>query len=562
MKKKASVKCLYFVRIKSRNSSYCSENRDVICLNGTCEENARCDGIYQCPYGEDEHWCLTYHLYTDDLLYRSFKYSARNKNNDNEFIPYFPKIDIQDTRKRRNIMSSEQIQSKWLFFNSSQNHQQIQAKTLLSDNSRQQIFSRLTYVCNRGFPLYIPTYNITRCACPPSYYGPLCEYFSDRISIITHLDLTTFSTSIQASLLTIVVHLYFLNTIIDHHNFHVNPLLEQNNPVKHRFYLLYSRSYDFIQHKRSRYFNRTDIINHHPYSVHFDIYSLTNNQTNELGSFHYPIYFDFLPAFRLATILKFPLWFNNLTLDPCASNPCNSNSTCKPILNQNHSYYCSCKSGYSGINCQDYDPQCLSYCNSKAICRPNYRGLVSNPNYPLCICPLGHFGPRCYLENEACKSNPCGQNSTCYPSYDPSGENPIICECSKQFYGDRCQHEKLNIYIRINMTIAARASNIQFDDVFRPSSKMKLHHQQIMCDLQKIIEFNHGRNYIPALSILKIYQELPSPRYFILYIQSFRRKLINLTITPEECPHVLELLSQSNVLFIHISYNYYEHFVF
>ncbi len=56
-----------------------------------------------------------------------------------------------------------------------------------------------------------------------------------------------------------------------------------------------------LTHKKRRYFNRSDIIDNHPYSVHFDAYLFENNNSiEEIGSWHYPIYFDYLPAFRLA----------------------------------------------------------------------------------------------------------------------------------------------------------------------------------------------------------------------------------------------------------------------
>jgi hypothetical protein len=222
--------------------------------------------------------------------------------------------------------------------------------------------------------------------------------------------------------------------------------------------LLYSRFNGFLNYRQARYFYRTDILNYHPYSVHFDIFALNENGTNELGSFYHLIYFDFLPVFRLATVLKFPSWINNVTLDSCVPNPCNSNSSCKPIPNKNQSFYCSCKSGYSGLYCEKYHAECSLYCSSDSICRPNHRGLIGNSDHPLCICPLGHFGPHCHLRNEACKSNPCGLNATCYPSYDPSEENSVICMCSEEFYGDRCQNEKLMVQVQVNMTALVTVS--------------------------------------------------------------------------------------------------------
>ena len=42
-----------------RNTGACSGLQDMVCLNGRCAKNARCNGIYECPEGEDEYWCYT-----------------------------------------------------------------------------------------------------------------------------------------------------------------------------------------------------------------------------------------------------------------------------------------------------------------------------------------------------------------------------------------------------------------------------------------------------------------------------------------------------------------------
>ncbi|CAF2007705.1 unnamed protein product [Rotaria magnacalcarata] len=143
-----------------------------------------------------------------------------------------------------------------------------------------------------------------------------------------------------------------------------------------------------LVHKRDRYFYRTDIIDNHPYSVHFDLYTLKKNKNvEEIGSWHYPIYFDYLPSHRLAVVLRFPSRYENRTFNPCSQRSCRQNSTCLPILNQNHSYYCSFKSGYYGKQCDLYEPHCETCCSSNALCR------ATHGTNPYCICPLDHFGP-------------------------------------------------------------------------------------------------------------------------------------------------------------------------
>jgi hypothetical protein len=118
--------------------------------------------------------------------------------------------------------------------------------------------------------------------------------------------------------LKIKTNFLFHDKIIDHHVFDVIPRFQTIMNYKHQFYLLYSRSDHMLAHKQERYFNRTDVINNHPYSVHFDVFSLEkNNHMREIGSWHYPIYFDYLPAYRLAVVLRFPSWLNDAKFDPC-----------------------------------------------------------------------------------------------------------------------------------------------------------------------------------------------------------------------------------------------------
>ncbi|CAF4167986.1 unnamed protein product, partial [Adineta steineri] len=391
-----SVLCSY----KSKNSSWCAGSQDVVCLDGTCVENARCDGMYHCQNGEDEHWCPADKRLEAIIAYRNIKHENRSIRHYLPDIRPFPKVSAAPLGKKNN-KSSFEWSSPQLSLMDSFGKEQNDSKTLFSKSIDPGIEIWLSYICNRGFPLWSPNTKSYQCLCPPTFYGLQCQFFSDRISVITHLDLPTFPVNSSARLITVVAIFYFRNVIMDHHTFHVNPSLETNKPIKHRFYLLYSRFDAYLNHKKSRYFNRTDILHDHPYDVYFDIFVLTENAREQIGFSYHPIYFDFLPAFRLATVLKYPSWISNSTLNPCNSNPCNANAFCNPVLNKMRTYICSCKSGYSGLNCEKYHTECSIYCSSDSICRPNYRRVIANTQHPLCICPFGYFGPRCHLRNDA-----------------------------------------------------------------------------------------------------------------------------------------------------------------
>ncbi|CAF0803116.1 unnamed protein product [Adineta steineri] len=479
----------------------CSGIHDVMCLDGRCVKNGRCNGQSDCFHGEDEYWCAPSTL-ANQLVYRYNKKTATRSN----------------------------AYSVLEFPNQKQLSKHI-------TNPRTDYFSIMhSYQCNRG--VAILNRNETICLCPPAYYGRWCEFFSDRISVITHIDQKT----LLNNTLKIKATLIFEDHIIDDHDFTIIQTVENLKQIKHKFYLVYSRSAQMLTHKRVRYFNRTDVINHHPYSVHFDVFSLEkDNSVKELGSWHYPVYFDYLPAYRLAVVLKFPTWFLNNTTNPCSQHNCNINSTCMPLFNQNDAYYCSCKSGYYGKYCELYLPRCETYCSVNALCRKN-----SNKLEPDCICPLNRFGPRCNLKHDDCDSNPCLNNGTCFSTDDQSGEASYMCHCSKRFYGNRCQYEMGSVHVDLNMTHLSSigATVVQLYDIQTPSFQLLIQHQQVSYTIPSKINYYHSAAYAPSLGLLKIYENLTYPEYFIIYSLT-QKSVINITSTPEHCPHVSLLLIKS-----------------
>ncbi|CAF2228918.1 unnamed protein product [Rotaria magnacalcarata] len=494
----------------------CSNDKDVICLGSNeCKKKAKCDGTVDCEYGEDEYWCIP-ESFKNHIVYCSAKEINLRRNSQfisTERFPIFP-IPVPDQRESENVITK---------------------------STTDPFVTIYSYQCNRG--VAILERNETRCLCPPAYYGDWCEFFSDRISIIAHIDHKTMPKIFENINLKIRTNLLFDNETIEHHEFIVIPSIENTRKIKHKFYLVYSRSHDMLVHKRWRYFNQTDVLNHHPYSVHFDVFSLRKNNTiKEVGSWHYPIYFDYLPAFRLAAVLKFPPWFGNATLDPCLANSCNNNSTCMPVFNQNHSYYCLCKSGYYGKDCSWYEPRCEHYCADNALCHiDKYDSQIRKAN-PSCLCTVGRFGARCYLKYDDCDPNPCLNNGTCLSTYDRSGEVSYICNCSVQFYENECQNEKASVNVTLNMTfeLVALATVVQLYDIAIPSLMLLIQHQRVTYGFPSTITYNHPYAYAPYLGVLKVYEDLVRQVYFIMYL--LHQSEINITTSPERCPHASSLL--------------------
>ena len=498
-------------------SESCSGSHDVICLeNRECKKNVRCDAKPDCSHGEDEYWCAT-GTTTDQIYYRWNKYARYSGKQSSVNLSPFPNN------------SNEQLLSRSIL-----------------NSAIPSVSNAISYKCNRGIAVFHR--NETFCFCPPAYYGRQCEFFADRISIIAYVDHKPLL-KVKANItMTVRTNFLFENKLLDYHDFHLVPKWENKDKIKHKFYLLYSRSIEMIEHKQRRYFNRTDIAHHHPYSVHFDAFLFDENgKHGEIGSWHYPIYFDYLPAFRLAVVLKLPSWFGNIkTINSCSNNKCNENASCLPIYNQNHSYYCSCKDGYYGPNCTIYEQRCTGHCASNAFCRVNDDHSTNNSNRLSCICPPDRFGSRCHLKYDECHPNPCLNNGSCSVTYDRSGERPYICNCTERFYGSCCEHLKASVHVQLNTTneLSARATVVQLFDYTVPFTLI-IQYQKVYHQFPSEIYYEHSDIRPPIIGLLKIYDEHFHWKYSLMYLQEQRtNKIIS---TPIECPHSSSLLSHSSI---------------
>jgi len=225
--------------------SNCSTTKDAVCIDDRrCVPDGRCDGKRDCLYGEDEYWCLPARNSPEKIAYREEKSWIMNQE-----------------RERRAIFAKQSYPSIQL-----ENDSQILTPEIEKNLNNSNI--SYSFWCNKGVSIIM--FNQTICLCPPAYFGDKCQYFSDRISIVTHLDLSTWpshSTMMMPILFRIKVYFLFNEILIDHYEFISNPTVEINHWIKHKFYLIYSRLIEMISHKRIRFRNRTDIKQNHPYSV-------------------------------------------------------------------------------------------------------------------------------------------------------------------------------------------------------------------------------------------------------------------------------------------------------
>ncbi|CAF2743713.1 unnamed protein product [Rotaria sp. Silwood2] len=526
-------------RLRPSNIS-CSGLNDHLCFNDTCILNGRCNGIVECPNGEDEYWCSSDKPPFFQSLYRNKKVIEMRKPKMITHLFYPMKQESIEVRNTNEIKQS-------LF------------PTIKKRNSnytyKDEIFFRFQsepenyywpFVCgNDG--LAVKYQQEVICFCPPSSYGDYCEYSSDRITILTHLNFVNYKID-NRIIIKVLITFLFKNRTIDIHTFYVQPQLQNNDIdyVKQKIYFVYPRTKEFIQQKRT-YRNGTQM-----YHARFEVFILNNSNLILIDVWDYPIYFDFLPAYRLAKILKLNSSLNNNNNNNCSL--CGDHGTCYTIVNNNKSIYCNCESGWYGEYCEHSNKeQCQQTCSSNSICRPNQRGILNNGEQnPYCLCLPGYYGSNCYFKYEQCEKNPCKNDGTCFIDYALDDIHHIKCLCSHQFYGDQCELSKHNIHIQLKRSNqpsdVIQATVVQYYDLQELTFDMLIRQQKLYKGhLPSIVQLNHDQLFAPEICLIKIYyieQQQKFPDYYIVYSQQ-NRTVINITIAlaqENQCRNAMTVL--------------------
>ena len=551
----------FYRRTLSRNEtdSNCDSDKDVMCLNNTCIRNARCNGRMECLHGEDEYRCMPQDK--SQIIYRIEKQTSKQIRSNP--VPTFPSLrqpfeaksaslqnDTDHYRshivfKRNSLLDlrKERISDNYLTTIYEKRHLQVKStyeivRDALSNGTITFKQHYLPFICNRGVAIKYYTGH-TVCFCSSSAYGPQCEFYSDRILVQTHLNLTNYRpTSDRIAIIKVLVTFLFQNQIIDYDVFHVDPWREKDkNYIKHHIYFVYPRTEMYLQMKKT---NRSGT---QLYSVRFEAFDLhLNGKIEPIGVWQYPIYFDFLPSFRLSKILRFHPPILSLSHSPCFENRCGQNGICREVLRSNHSsYFCSCHSGYYGADCKSYDEECNNCCSPKSICKPEYREMIRGNQRPLCLCPASTFGSTCFVKNDPCRPNPCLHGGTCVAAYDVTNINSYVCVCSDGFEGDHCQSPGGIVDMTIKLssdsmlqTADVLAVTVSYSDVHPKTFEFVVRRQQVFDTLPSHIQLIYGQRfqpYVPPIAVMKVYgssYHSEIPKYYILYV-SPPRKEINIT---------------------------------
>jgi hypothetical protein len=482
-----------------KKTSDCSEENDFMCLDGECAQNGWCNRHFDCSHGEDELFCSNRMdpidgSYVPLTLYRMQKGEFVKKRKKTFELPQIP-IDMNIKEIFDQSILMLQNESK-------------------SNNLSNKINPIISYYCNRGIGVELYNESIV-CLCPPQYYGDKCEFHNDRMTFLFHLNLSQSiyaqSSNPKAILKILIIFLHNNQTLMTE-SIQLKVADEKDIPQKKRVHFFYSRSNLSLIDKRSRYFNRSNIISEHPYSIRIEAYEIyLSKKARIVGVWLYPIYLDFLPSFRLSKVLH--LTKRDTINDSCSNNPCNSQQECHLILNQNSTYVCLCRPNFKGDDCSIIDEKCeRDFCSSNALCKPNYQGTLMNNEEPYCICPLNEFGRQCGLIRDQCDPNPCQNNGTCHSN--PEADQ-FICLCDIFHSGDQCQFKKLAVRLQIKNSPSHRAAVVQYFDIDFYTLDLLLVDQIIYDPLPDFLHYLRVGKTAPALIMVKFYSDAENEIYLI-----------------------------------------------
>ncbi|CAF1360066.1 unnamed protein product [Adineta steineri] len=399
----------------------------------------------------------------------------------------------------------------------------IQQKKIRSsfDSSISQYNQR----CHRGLPLRVWLNNnknltVTACLCPPSFYGHLCQYQNQRISLTVQFQ--TFSHSRQTLFAIIILLIDDSDERIIHSSQQLTYLSAQHCQRKFNLYLLYSQ----------RPKNQTK-----QYSIHIDIYR--KNSFTYRGSLLIPLNYPFLPVHRISVQLNIPRIDENR--QDCIDHRCVHGQCMRYSDGSKGNSFCRCNHGWSGKYCT------ISYtcmCSSDSLCV----GVLPN-NRSICVCPLNRWGSRCLLSDIVCQSertSPCNNSGQCVATDEQMiSDKKFVCICPKGFSGERCEIADSKIIVTFHK------------DMILPSSIL-IHFIQVMNNSVpengstfKNIPINHKSIIIRWSRPFHIaFTELSDNNYYLITVQKTYHPsaIISTTINPSDrCKHINELFNETIV---------------
>ncbi|CAF1391740.1 unnamed protein product [Adineta steineri] len=377
--------------------------------------------------------------------------------------------------------------------------------------------------CHRG--LFVRVWldyekNLTTetCLCPPSFYGNMCQYQNQRISLTLRFQTYADSRRILFAIVVLLIDNSDDRLIYSHQQF--SYLYIRDCQIKFNMYLLYS--------SRPKDENKN-------YSIHIDVYEKISLAYRR--SFLIPIQFPFLPVHRLAVQLNIPRTTD--TIERCVNQHCIYGQCMKYSDHRNGTTFCQCNQGWSGRYC-NITHHCT--CSHDSLCI----GILPN-NRSLCVCPFNKWGSQCLFQSRICNLN---QNLTCLNGGEcvPTDEHIVSnkkfkCICQKGFSGVRCEiiDNEINLSFHENIKLS-QSILVHFIEVFDDAAPINGSTFQMIPVNKRTVTLYWPYPFHIAFA------ELDNKNYYLILVQNIyhRSRRINHEIqSKDRCRHINEIFKQT-----------------
>jgi hypothetical protein len=389
------------------------------------------------------------------------------------------------------------------------NHWPTEQRSIENVNVSQVEDHSWPWYCNRGLIVHTRIGNNSSnrtCICPPSYYGHLCQYQNQRISLTFRL--TSNDRHATYAVVIMLIEDDDEKQKIDAYDQFIY-IAKQTCSIKLNRYLLFPT--------RPKNLSKN-------YSVRIDVYE--KNAITYVGSWHFPIAFLFLPVNRLSVSLNLS---NHLLQHSFNCSITCKNGECVKYVNKDK-YFCRCYPSWSGIQCNVLI-DCWA-CSSDSAC------IGSANNKSICVCPIDRFGPRCLLTS-TCPINACHNNGQCVPADVTIPENNYTCICSDRFFGQNCEYRKATLDVSFNGIAIPRYLVAYFFTLSKKSEPIET------TILRKLTIFQHTITFHIAVPFQLVFIQIKD-KYYLAVLQQSPMTGISTSIGSEqECTPVEQLLNSS-----------------
>ncbi|CAF1408465.1 unnamed protein product [Adineta steineri] len=359
------------------------------------------------------------------------------------------------------------------------------------------------WLCNKGFVLLVGKHETQQCLCPESYYGDLCQYQNQRVSLTIRLRQENFN---KLNVIGIIIRL------VDHTGFvHSYEQLTYKSII----------SCNWKYNMRLLYQNRPkDIMKN--YTIYIDAYDKVKLTYHT--SWIFLVQFLFMPVNRMSIQLIIP------TQQDC--HLLCSDKYLKSLTNDNMQS-CRCSNWVNSFSMIQHKCDC----SSDSMCI-GFKG-----NRSICLCSLNKTGPRCYLNSICQMNNTCINNGICVPhDYRQSSTN-FTCVCPDGFSGEFCETTDVRIDISFSNIKTPQSLFVHFFNVLSRNYRSKTL-EPVRATMFKKILFNQKTiSFNVPLFFHLVFVEFDHMYYFTILQHDYVSSVVfSIQISQSQrCRHITEV---------------------